>query len=178
MPFYMRTPVGPLAKAIRAQVASFTTRQDITGDPWPTLQPVDMEVGACFQIHADGYFSTVTAPNSTPGLALMTSPPTIATVLAEGSVSAVTATLWPFRMDLEMMITGVGSAGTCDVQGECAMGTSLTAWTPQPFPLTDALRTVTINTRVPNSIGVCWTFSVSSASNLVKVKRLYVERVG
>jgi hypothetical protein len=44
-------------------------------------------------------------------------------------------------------------------------GTSLTAFTSVPIPITKALRTVAISTIVENAIGVSATWSASSGSN-------------
>jgi hypothetical protein len=56
--------------------------------------------------------------------------------------------------------------------GDLEIGTSLTAITTVSIPITLALRTVTLNTTVANAIGVCGTFSASSASNNVRTYQI------
>jgi hypothetical protein len=71
-------------------------------------------------------------------------------------------------------VTAVGTAGTVVGGGELKLGTSLTAWTSTPIPITQALRTVTWDTTIARAIGVSATWGTSSASNTVKTNGLQV----
>jgi hypothetical protein len=63
-------------------------------------------------------------------------------------------------------------------QGRLYLGTALTTFaSPVPIPITQALRTVAIDTTIERAIGVSAAFSASSASNQVQVDDLRVEYV-
>jgi hypothetical protein len=53
--------------------------------------------------------------------------------------------------------------------GTLEQGITLTTQSSFPMPITQALRTVAINTTIANAVGVSATYSASSASNGVTV---------
>jgi len=52
--------------------------------------------------------------------------------------------------------------------GNLELGTSLTALSATAIPVTLALRTITWDTTIARSVGICATWSASSASNNIR----------
>lgn len=176
--FEMRTPLRPLAMALRSAFNTFTTRQDIIGAPWPAAYPIDLEVGSMFDFEAEGEASSTGTPNLTLGFYLATTAGTIATVIAETAATAIaTGAAWPWRLQGRAIVKTPGSSGAMQFMGQSNFPTSLTAWTSAPMPLTAAGRSVTFSTIVPTFFGVCGTWSASSASNNVQVYRFNVDKI-
>jgi hypothetical protein len=174
MEAHYTTPLGPFARDIGAAFASFTSRQDVSALPLPILPANAVDKGTMIKIEAEGEFSTTATPTLVLGLYAgavgASGGGTLTSILAESS--AITtgsgAAAWPWRMEYRGKITLTGSSGTIVGCGDLELGTSLTASTTVPIPITLALRTVTLNTSIANAIGVCATFGASSASNIVK----------
>jgi hypothetical protein len=179
---YLTEPVGPFAPAAGASFGTFTTRQDVSPLPVPVIPAGKLRIGSRIKIEAEGEYSSTGTPTIILGFyvgntshASTGAPGAIDTVLAEtGTISLATAAAWPWRLEWRGLITAVGSSGTVVGQGDCETGTSLTAFTSVAIPTTQALRTVTISTVTLKAVGVCATFSASSASNTVKVNNMSV----
>lgn len=178
MDAYYTTPIGPFHTATGAAFTTFTTKQNVSPDPVPIFQGGQLRLGSILEIQVDGEISSTGSPTFVFGLFLgalgASGVPTIVSTLAESSAVTIgaAAAAWPFRLNYEGRVTLLGTAGTIVGQGELKFGTSLTAWTVAPLPITQALRTVTLDTTIARAIGVCGTWSASSASNSVKVLSL------
>lgn len=177
---YVTSPVPPFHAAAGASFGTFTARQDVSPTPVPLILPNQLRVGSRFRIEAQGEYSSTGTPTLVlgaylgSGLGASGAPSAITTVLAETSaISLATAAAWPWKLDLVCMVTALGTTGQLLVSGNAHAGSSLTALSDIPLPITQALRTVAFNTTVANAIGVCATFSASSASNTVKVNNLF-----
>lgn len=178
---YVTTPVPPFHNAVGASFGTFTTRQDVSPVPAPVILPYQMRIGTRINVKAYGEFSSTATPTIVLGIytgsgtGASGAPSAITTVLAEtGTISLATAAAWPWSLDWSAMVTAIGTSGSLVCTGVCQAGTSLTAMSDFALPATQALRTVTFNQTVANAIGVCATFSASSASNTVKVNSLFV----
>lgn len=172
MDLYLTEPVGPFPTAIGAAFATFTARQDISPQPLPVIPAQKLRPGSQVEIDASGEFSTTGTPTLVLGFYLGTAGATITTVLAESS--AITtgsgAAAWPWQMHWEGVVTAVGTAGSITGLGTFMLGTALTTYAAAvPIPISQALRTVAIDTTIARAIGVCATWGTSSASNTLKV---------
>jgi hypothetical protein len=178
MDIYLATPVAPFHTAIGAAFNTFTTRQDVSPSPLPVIQGGVLRPQSKLEIEACGEFSTTGTPTLALGFYIGTVAGSITTVIAESS--AITtgsgAASWPWSLRWTGICTAVGTAGSFTGSGELKLGTSLTAWTTVPIPITLALRTFTWDTTIARAIGVCATFGTSSASNQVKTYDLYVQQ--
>lgn len=178
---YVTTPVPPFHNAAGASFGTFTTRQDVSPTPVPVILPYQLRIGSRIRIEAHGEYSSTGTPTIIlgayigSGVGASGAPSAITTVLAEtNTISLATAAAWPWKIDLNLMVTALGTSGTLIASGNVHAGSSLTALSDVPIPITQALRTVTFNSTVANAVGVCATFSASSASNTVKVNSLFV----
>lgn len=177
MDAYFTTPLAPFAPAIGNNFNTFTTRQDVSPLPLPILPANAVRLGSCLKIEAEGEWSATATPTLIlgfyAGIPGASGGGTITSILAESGTQATTAlTSIPWRMEYRGKIVTIGTAGSIVGHGDLEFGTSLTAVTTTSIPITLALRTVAINTTVANAIGVCATWSASSASNNVRVYQL------
>lgn len=175
MNFSFVTAVDPFPTAAGATFGTFTTKQDVSPLPLPVVNGNTVRLGQKLWIKANGEFSTTGTPTLALGFYIGTAALSITTDIALSSVitTGSGAAAWPWEM--EWLGTFAGTLGTtCTIvgSGELKLGTSLTAWTSTPIPITQALRTVTWDTTIARAIGVSATFSASSASNTVKVNNL------
>lgn len=176
---YITTPVGPFHSAVGASFGTFTTRQDVSPTPVPVIPANQLRPGSQVRIFASGECSTTATPTLVLGFYVGTGvgasggPAAITTVLAEtAAISLATAAAWPWRLELELLVTALGTAGSVNSMGNGEMPTAIGAFSSVALPITQALRTVALNTAVPNAVGVCATYSASSASNTVRVNKL------
>ena len=177
MDLYLASPVPPFPSSVGASFGTFTTRQDVSPQPLPVVQPNQIHLGTKIMIEAVGEWATTATPTLILGFAIGTnaSPSVITTVIAESGVSpAATAVAWPWKMDWCGVCTATGVSGSVVGQGGLLLGSSLTAWATIPIPITAALRTFTWNTTIERAVGVCATYSASNAANTVKVNNLSV----
>jgi hypothetical protein len=173
--YYIATPLSPFPTAAGATFASFTTKQDVSPQPLPLLPAYVPRLGTKLWIKANGEFSTTGTPNINLGLYIGTIAGAITTDIALSSTitTGSGAAAWPWEMEWQGTITGtLGTTATLVGAGELKLGTSLTAWTSVPIPITQALRSVTYDTTIARAIGVSGTWSASSASNSIKTNNL------
>lgn len=169
--------LDPFPAAVGTTKASFSTLQDVAGvagnvGSLPTTLPHELKVGTRVELEAFGEFSSLASAtialaflyNATPGAAG-------GTTLALSSTITVTGTPagWMFHMHYDGIVTAIGASGSIYGHGIVDVGTSLTALTSSPFPITQALRTVAIDTTVKAAWGVGWVYGASNASNTVTV---------
>jgi len=173
---FLMTPALPLRTDIGAQFASFTAKQDVSPQPLPVARAGQLFEGVPVLVKANGFYSSLTGASLTLGLWIGTATGTITVSLAETSVftTGTTPTLWPWELEWYGTVVAQGTAGSIVGSGVCHLGSSLTAYTPTPFPITDALRTVAIDTTIDRAFGVSATYGASSSSNLIKTNNLNV----
>jgi hypothetical protein len=170
MDLYLTSPVGPFPAAVGATFGTFTARQDVSPQPLPVILPNQLRIGTKIMIMAEGEFSTTATPTLTMGFYIGTQAGVFTTAIAESSAitTASGAAAFPWRMEWRGLVTGVGASGTLVGSGAFEIGTALTTSNATPIPITQALRTVAIDCTIARAVGVCATWSVSSASNTVK----------
>lgn len=170
MDLYLANGIPPFPGGLGASFDTFTTRQDVSPSPLPVMLPYQPRAEMKLWLKANGHFSTTGTPNLTLGFYIGTFAGAITTVIAESS--AITtgsgAASWPWDMEWLGVFTATGTSGSVTGSGNLFLGTSLTAWTPSPIPITAALRTFAWDTTIARAIGVCATWSASSASNAVR----------
>lgn len=164
---------GGYPAAAGAAFASFTALQDISPTPLPVVYGYQLRVGQKLELEAEGEFSNTATPTlslaflygATAGAA-----GTPAILAQSGAITTTTgATAWPWHLKARGIVTAVGATGTIVMQGILDLGTSLTAMASSAVPVTQALRTVTIDTTVNKLLGVGAAWGASSASNTIKV---------
>lgn len=166
-------PVGPFPIASGAGFGSFTTKKSI--DPVSVGVPVipagRLVPGTKLRISARGEFSTTGTPTLALGFWIGTRALSITADLAlSGTITTGSgAAAWPWKMEWEGLCTALGTSGTLLGCGELHLGTSLTAFANSAVPITQALRTATIDTTIERAIGVSGTWGTNSASNTVTV---------
>jgi hypothetical protein len=170
--FYLTEPVGPFPVALGAAFGTFTTRQDVSPQPLPTIPAGKLRPGSQLEIDVMGEFSTTGTPTLALGIYLGTQAGAITTVIAESSAitTGTGAAAWPWQLHWEGIVTANGATGSMTGQGGLTLGTSLTAYAAVvPIPTTAGARVVAIDATIARAIGVCATWGTSSASNTVKV---------
>jgi len=164
---------GGYPTAAGAAFSNFTALQDISPTPLPVVYPYQLRIGHKLELEAEGSFSTTGTP--TLGMAFLWG----ATAGAAGSPAVLCqstsittgsgAASWPWHLRARGIITAVGSSGSIIISGEWYYGTSLSAVTVVPVPITLALRTVTIDTTTLKLLGVGAVWNTASASNSITV---------
>jgi hypothetical protein len=176
---------GPFSTVVGTAANTFTTKRDISPLPIPRIPGGTLYIGDMIKIEAEGEYSCATGVVATPGLHLCTTyaddatTPVVATdiALASAITTGTSPTAWPWRMEWRGKVTKTGTAGTLVGEGDLEFGTSLTAFTGSPIPITLALRTVAINTTIDNRIGVSWTWGASAAGNTVTTYSITCQRL-
>lgn len=181
--FYYVAPVGPFTtKLTPTAFNTFTTKQSVSTLPIPQIPAGVLRAGSIVKIEAEGEYGTTGTPTLVWGLFLGThdgtdtNAPTITTDIALSSAITTPsgAAAFPWRMEWRGRVTKTGSSGLIVGNGALEQGTSLTAQTSFPIPITQALRTVAINTTIANAVGVSATWGASSVSNTITVYDLSV----
>jgi hypothetical protein len=170
------TPVPPFGTSDGAALANSTTLTDISSAPQITLPANLMQPGTEFEIKAYGNFSTT----GTPTLALGVYYGGIAGTAMAASSAITTgsgAASWPWFIHYNFVCRTIGTAGTINGQGMLFFGTSLTAFSPRPFPETLAARTATINTTIAAAITIGAQWGTASASNTITCNDISVVQV-
>lgn len=173
MDLYLAEPVGPFPTAASAAFNTFTTKQNVTtlGNV-PVIPAGKLRAGTKLVVNARGNFSTTATPTLSLGFWIGTRALTMTIDLAISSTitTGSGAAAWPWIMEWEGLCTKADVSGTLLGHGKLFLGTALTTFaSPVPIPITQALRTVAIDTTIERAIGVSAAFSASSASNQVQV---------
>lgn len=178
MDIYLTEPIGPFPAAASTAFNTFTTKQNVTtlGNV-PVIPGTKLRAGSKLSVSARGNFSTTATPTLQLGFWIGTRAlaMTIDLALSSAITTGSGAAAWPWIMEWDGFCTKADVSGTLLGQGLLYLGTSLTTFaTPVPIPLTQALRTVAIDTTVERAVGVMAAFSASSISNQVQVDDLRV----
>lgn len=169
---YWDAPLPPVALASGAAFASFTAIQDISPKPDKKFPANFLEPGTRLRLYASGNFSTTGTPTLSLAFYLGT------TAVPIGQSSAITtgsgAAAWPWILEYEGTVRVASATGTLFGQGRLSLGTSLTAMSITPVPISAALRTTTIDTSIEKIIGVAAAWSASAAGNSITVDEFSV----
>lgn len=178
---YVVDQLPPIDVANRPAVASFTTFQDIYGAPQKIIPKIRMDVGLQLDLEAWGEYSSLTGAAFSLGFwfngAALAAPTTI---LAQTSVftTGTTPAAWMWHLHWMGSLQAIGtgaSGGSWQGQGSCDLGSSLTAMSGSPFPISSALRTVACDVSADRAIGVGASWGASSASNTVTVHKFFAK---
>ncbi len=173
MDIYLAEPIGPFPAAASAAFNTFTTKQNVTTlGQVPVIPAGKLRAGSKLEVSACGNFSTTGTPTLSLGFWIgtralsMTIDLAISSLITTGSGAAA----WPWMMYWQGFCTKADVSGTLLGQGWLLLGTALTTFAAEvPIPITQALRTVAIDTTIERAIGVSAAFSASSGSNQVQV---------
>lgn len=171
---YWRSPVGPLHIASGTALASSTTLTDISTLPPIVIPGNQFDFGATVNLRACGPFSTTGTPTLLLGFYLGG----VAGTALAASAAITTGTgaaAWPWILEWQGRIRALGTSGSIVGQGKLYLGTSLTAFSVNAIPITQALRTVTWDTTAAKSITVGAQWGTSSASNTVTCDEISLE---
>lgn len=164
---YWVTPIPPFHSAIGAAFGTFTTFQDVSPTPHPMLYGGQLRIQSKLELEAWGRFSTTVTPTLQLGFYFGTAAVILAASSAITTASGAAAFMWHLKYN--GIVTAVGATGSITGAGLLDLGTSLTAMSTTPMPVTDAARTVAIDTTINKELGVGAAYSASSASNTVTV---------
>lgn len=158
---------------------TFTTLQEVAGTvatpgTLPTVYANELKLGTKIELEAWGEYSSTGTPtlqlgflfNAVAGAAGGT------TIALTAALATSTAAAFPWHLHWGGLITGIGLAGansTLYGSGILDFGTSLTAITANPLPVTAAARSVSIDTTIKALFGVGAVWSVSNVANQVIV---------
>lgn len=174
MDIYLCEPVGPFPTAAGSSFGSFTSKKSVDPLPVSVIPAGKLRLGSKLLLRACGEYATTGTPNLTWGFWFGTRALTITGDIALSSVITTPsgAAAFPWEMEWEGICTAVGTAGTLVGQGHLKQGTSLTAYSVFPIPITQALRTVaSFDTTIERAVGVSATYSASSSSNTITVNQ-------
>lgn len=173
MDFYLVEPVGPGFPTARgAQFDTFTSKKSVDATPVSVIPAGKLRLGSKLLLKARGEYSTTGTPNLTWGFWFGTRALSITGDIALSSVITTPsgAAAFPWEMEWQGICDTVGTAGTLRGSGHLKQGTSLTAFSVFPIPITAALRAVaSFDTTIERAVGVSATFSASSGSNQIRV---------
>jgi hypothetical protein len=166
-----RYPLSPIPAGPGTAVTAAALTSGLGGLPLPQLPPVD-RTGGRLIIEAElEHTSTSATPTVILGVYLGSVGQAIGskTVLAVSSALAISASAaaWPIMLYYSGKIKTLSpSAGVIYGQGWIKQGSSLTAFSsPVPFPITQALRTVsTLNTDQVNEVDLGITLSSTTGT--------------
>lgn len=169
-------PIPPLNAVAGSAYNTSVTLTDVSPTPQIVLPANLLDVGQVLRLCAFGVFSTTSAPTLLLGFYYGGVAGTaLATTGAVTTGSGVTNV--PFRLEYEGRVRSTGTGGTIMGQGFCDFGTSVSAVTHMPIPVT-ALSTVTIDTTTAKSLTVGAQWGTSSASNTLTAHHFSVELIG
>lgn len=169
-------PLTPLHVADGAAFTTFTTFQDVSPSPQLVIPQQMMDVGMELMLYANGEYSTTGTPtlalgfwfNGSAGAAPTSILAQTTPVTTPSGAAAVQWEAW-WRGRLR----GIGASGSFKGAGTALIGASLTAYnTPSPMPVSQALRTVSVDTTQNRAIGVGAAWGTSSASNSITTYNL------
>jgi hypothetical protein len=177
-------PVGPLSSAAGSAVTAAALTAG-TPVPPPIIPGGTLQLGSRLLLEAD---LEMTSASATPTLALGFYIGAVGGAIGSATLVAATpanalsasAAAWPVKLRYRGTIR-VLSPSAAVIQGtaEQLYGTSLTAWTSTPFPVTAAARTVSaLNTQQNNQLDVGITLSSVTGSPSVTVTGFYAEILG
>jgi hypothetical protein len=164
---YWVAPVGPLAVGPDVAQNTFTTLKDITIVPQITLPANSLEVGSELELQASGEFSTTGTPTLLLGYYYGGASGGVALAASGAITTGSAAAAWPWIMRWRGIVRSVGTSGTIKGEGELHLGTALTTFALSAIPITQALRTITIDTTAAKTLTVGAAWGTSSASNSV-----------
>lgn len=177
----LRESLGPFATGIGLAKNTFTTKADISPLPIPRIPAGRCDGGCILEFDAQGEYSSLTGATMGLGLYLGTylddgvTPAIVTDIVLSSTVTGTTPAAWYWRIFGQYKVTKTGAAGS--MTGGCTflLGTSLTAMTASPLPITAGARVVAINTSVENRVGVSGSWGASSASNQFIVYSIAVD---
>jgi hypothetical protein len=166
--------LDPFPETAGAAFNTFTTAKDVSPTPLPTVLGNEIKVGSKIELEAFGEFSTTGTPTLTVQFLFGVAAGAVSSggvvLAASGAITTGSAAAaWPWHAKWVGTVTAVGTSGSVKGGGVLDLGTSLTAYAASAMPITQALRTVTIDTTVSKTFGVGAAWSASSASNQIIV---------
>jgi hypothetical protein len=170
-------PLTPLHVADGSAFNTFTTFQDVSPAPQLVIPQQMMDVGMELEIYAQGEFSTTGTPTLSIGAwfnGAAGAAPTSILAQTSAITTGTGAAAWPWEMYWHGRLRSIGSSGSFKGLGWVKLGTSLTAYSLVPQPITQALRTVTVDTTANRAVGVGAAWGTSSASNSITCYNLSV----
>ena len=161
-------PLTPLHVADGASFNTFTTFQDVSPLPQLVFPQQTLDVGTEVYLYANGEFSTTLTPTLSIGFwfnGAAGAAPTSILAQSAAITTASGAAAFPWEAWWRGRLRAIGSSGSWKGEGQLILGTSLTAVSLNPMPITQALRTVTVDTTTNRAVGVGAAWGTSAAAN-------------
>lgn len=172
---YYGGPITPIPNAVGTALTT-TTATDISKAPQPTIGANQLEVGSVITIIAGGIFSTAASTPGTLTLGVYYGGIAGLALATGGAITpTVSAASWPWRIEYTGVVTATGTAGTIEGQGFLQLGTSLTAFSITPIPVT-APAAVTIDTTTAKALTIGATWSTAPAGDSITLRH-YVPQI-
>jgi hypothetical protein len=170
-------PLTPLHIADGPAFNTFTTFQDISPVPQLVLPQQQLDAGLELYLYANGEFSTTGTPTLSIGFWFNGAAGAAPTSILAQSAAITTgsaAAAWPWEAWWRGRLRSIGSSGSFKGEGSLVLGTALTTSSISPLPVTQALRTVTVDTTQNRAVGVGAAWGTSSSSNSITTYNLSV----
>jgi hypothetical protein len=175
MDIYLTEPMVPFATAAGAAFNTFTTRKSVDPLPVPVIPAGKLRRGSKIHLKAWGEYTSSGTPTFRLGFWVGTRALSITADLAVTALAATVsgAAAFPWWMEWDGLVTLEGTSGSLVGQGQCQLGATISTFSSEtPIPITQALRTVTIDTTIERAVGVSAEWGTSAAGNQVIVNGL------
>ena len=166
----------PIARG--AAKNTFTAYQDVSPLPLPMTGANELKFGSKVIIDAYGEYSCNTGVTLQIGAtygAVAGAAGGVAIAQSAVITTGTTPTAWPWHYRYSGVVTSVGATGVIYGAGILNLGTSLTALTSSPCPVTAAARSATIDTTLAKLWGIGAAWGTSAAANTITVDSFNVE---
>jgi hypothetical protein len=170
--------LDPYPVARGAAKNTFTAYQDVSPLPLPASYANELKLGTKVVIEACGEYSCNTGVTLQIGaIHGATAGQAGGVAIAQSAVitTGTTPVAWSWHYRYQGLITAVGVSGVLYGQAVLDLGTSLTALSSSPCPVTAAARSATIDTTVFKLWGVGATWGTSAAANTITVDDFRVQ---
>lgn len=169
-------PLPPLHTVNGTALATSVTLTDISPAPPIVIPAQFLTPGSEIEIRAMGEFSTTGTPTLLIGVYLG-GVAGVALAATAAITTASGAAAFPWQLDYRGVVRTDGVTGTINGQGRLYLGTSLSVASVNILPITQALRTVTIDTTAAKSVTIGAQWGTSSASNTITCNDISVKSV-
>jgi hypothetical protein len=173
---YFVAPMPPLHTANGTALATSTTLTDVSPSPPITVAGNQWEAGTEFEIRAMGEFSTTGTPTLLIGI-YYGGVAGVALAVSAAITTASGAAAFPWQLDYRGVVRSIGTSGSINGQGRLYLGTSLAVASINMMPITQELRTVTVDTTTNKAVTIGAQWGTSSASNTLTCNDISVKLV-
>jgi hypothetical protein len=169
-------PLPPFHTANGTALANSVVLTDISPAPPVVIPAQFLAPGSEIEIRAMGEFSTTGTPTLLIGI-YYGGVAGVALAISAAITTASGAAAFPWQLDYRGVVRTDGATGTLNGQGRLYLGTTLAVASVNIIPITQALRTVTIDTTAAKSVTIGAQWGTASASNTITCNDISVKSV-